>query len=355
MSISFLGKLTKSVEICVATIDTIAMKHAPPSEFALIERIRQKLGPDRADVRVGIGDDAAVVDGSALPLLLCSDAMVEGTHFRLEWSAPEALGHKALASCLSDIAAMNGEPLYALVSLALRPDLPKNFTERLYSGLSELAKRFDTQVVGGDLAASRQEVFIDVMLVGKTANPVTRAGARSGDLLLVSGHPGSAAAGLYILQSGRARDALTAPLLDAQLRPLPRFDVIRQLNIPGLMTAMIDISDGLASETHHLARQSNCGFVIDMSALPIHPAARQLAAAAGLNPYDWAWSGGEDYELLICVDRNLWHEHLRAHPETGALVTVIGEAVHRDHGVMVREKPDLPARPLTDTGWVHFK
>ncbi len=323
-----------------------------PNEFALTERIRRATARPVARVRVGIGDDAAVCESPQAPLLLCSDAMVEGTHFRLDWCRPEDLGHKALAACLSDIAAMRGRPLYALVSLALRPDLPADFIDRFYMGLETLAARLDVAVVGGDLARADHQVFVDIALAGAADAPATRSGARPGDLLLVSGTLGSARAGLVALEGAERNPP--AELLDAHLRPEPRFDVARALDAPGLVTAMIDVSDGLAADVRRLARASACGFIIEETAIPIATAARDFASARGIDPLDWAWSGGEDYQLLVAVDPDAWSEQAAARPELKRLLTPVGRATAAEAGVQ-RVKSDGTREDAPDSGWDHFR
>ncbi|MCM2281051.1 MAG: thiamine-phosphate kinase [Bdellovibrionaceae bacterium] len=321
-------------------------------EFQWISRIRQAVASSNPHVHVGIGDDAAVCESPSAPLLLCSDAMVEGVHFRLDWSTPEDVGHKALASTLSDIAAMNGQPLYALVSLALRPGLDESFLDPFYAGLLALAKRHHVQLVGGDLVRSRTETFVDVTVIGHATHPVTRAGARPGDLLLVSGPVGASRAGLFALEHG-LREA-DSDLLRAHHRPEPRFDLLAGLSAPGLLTAMIDISDGLASELHHLSRASQCGFEVIESRLPLHPGATALATQHAADAYDWAWSGGEDYQLLMTVDPSIWSHELEQRPELGVQLTEIGRATPAATGLTVHRR-DGRATPLPDSGWNHFR
>ncbi len=339
------------------------------NEFAFIEQIKKIVAPSgkpaSLQVQTGIGDDAAVVTAPNLPLLFCSDAMVENTHFSLDWSQPEEIGHKALASCLSDIAAMNGQPLYALVSLALRPGLADEFVERFYSGLQALAERTNTIVVGGDTVASQTELFIDVSLIGCSPRPITRSGAKVGDLVAVTGILGSAHGALTALQAGNARNEIPRVLLDALLKPNPRFDVLTELSEPGLVTSLIDISDGLASELHHLARASACGFLINEYNLPIDPATRILANRLNECATTWAWSGGEDYQLLMTLDRTIWENH-RPHLPIPP-VTIIGEVRPQTEGLLRRRQPPSKKtaantssdnssgdfEPFPNTGWKH--
>lgn len=321
-------------------------------EFGLVEKIRRATEKPAARVLLGIGDDAAICESPQTPLLLCSDAMVEGTHFRLDWSAPEDIGHKALASCLSDIAAMRGRPLYALVSLSLKPGLDANFVEGFYRGLAALGDRHDVAVVGGDLVRSTVEVFVDVMLVGTSERPATRSGARPGDLLFVSGTLGASRAGLVALENGVGR---TVPaLLAAHLRPEPRFDVAQALGAPGLVTAMIDISDGLASELRHLTSASKCGALVYEAAIPISEQTRSFALARGHDPLEWAWAGGEDYQLLVAMDENIWIEEAAKRPGLKRFLTPIGRMTEAADG-LVRIGGDGSPQAVPDSGWNHFR
>jgi len=265
-------------------------------EFARIDMINARLGAPGPRVELGIGDDAAIVAPPKGKMLFCSDAMVEGVHFDLRTTNAQDLGHKVLAACLSDIAAMNGRPLYAVLSLALPAKLDDAFLEQFYEGAGGLARAVGADIVGGDLSSSPGGLFIDVALVGETTAPLTRAGAQPGDLVAVSGPLGASAAGLHVLRSGRPIAPGLAELVTKHRRPEPRFDRLPAL--AGLCTALIDISDGLSSELHHLARHSKVGFEIDESKLPVSAPTKAYAASVGLDPLAWVLNGGEDYELL---------------------------------------------------------
>ena len=319
------------------------MKSRPNGELTRIERLSSIIGAPSSRVFTGIGDDAAVTASAKNRLLLCTDAMVEGIHFDLSYCDPTELGHKSLAATLSDIAAMNGEALYALFSLAMPRTLGESFIEEFYRGAQALAHRFGVDIVGGDLTASRQDLFIDVTGVGNTAHPITRAGAKPGDTVVVSGFPGTSAAGLYSLRK-RGREKTPAALIQAHLLPLPRFDLL-----PGLSAAchsLIDVSDGLSSELHHLARLSKVGFEIRSSALPFHEEVLKISPPA--QALEWALSGGEDYELLATLDS----EWVKIHgPPKG--FTVIGQVVEPEKGLML-VSDNGEARPLVASGFDHF-
>jgi thiamine-monophosphate kinase len=312
-------------------------------EFARIDRLSKIIGSPSDRVLIGIGDDTAVTRPPQNKLLLCTDAMVEGVHFDLTFCTPEELGHKSLAAAMSDIAAMNGEPLYALFSLALPPSLADLFLDEFYKGARSLAGHIGIDIVGGDLTASRHDLFIDVTGIGHAANPVTRSGAKPGDAVLVSGFPGASAAGLYSLKKV-GRDKTPAALLKAHLLPMPRFDLLKPLSTA--CTSLIDISDGLSSELHHLAKASHVGFEIHSENFPIHEDIVKTANSDQAT--QWALLGGEDYELLATVD----HAWIETHGVPKGF-TVIGRVVEPEKGLSLWRKNGL-SQPLVASGFDHF-
>jgi thiamine-monophosphate kinase len=278
-------------------------------ERGLIERVRRRPAARRPDrppgpgVLLGIGDDAAAVttDGRTV-LLLTTDALVEGVHFRRETAAFRDVGAKALAVNLSDIAAMGGEPRYALLALALPAETPLADVEALYEGLDEMAGRHGVELVGGDTCASPDRIFLSVTVVGTVAGaPLSRRGARPGDAILVTGSLGAAAAGLAVLDRPTLAvgAAEAGAVRDAHRRPVPRVAEGQRIRASGTATAMIDLSDGLATDLGHIAAESGVAAVVELAAVPIAAATRAVAAAAGVPPERWALSGGEDYELLF--------------------------------------------------------
>lgn len=317
-------------------------------EFSLIESIHQVLGSPSKRVLTGIGDDAAILEATERPLLFCSDVMAEGVHFDLKYTSPYDLGYKALASCLSDIAAMNGTPLYALLSLALPKNLANDFLEQFYRGVKAIANWSQVDIVGGDLTSSRGGIFIDVSCVGEAAHPKRRSGARVGDWIAVSGHLGASAAGLFALQQSQPGYEM---LKKCHLNPLPRFDRLPALNTPiGLCTALIDISDGLSSELHHIAQSSGVGFEIEASRLPYHPEAITLAHSLDQELLPWALSGGEDYELLATLNSQI----IRSPDQAPAGFTIIGRITSADHGhILIGTNGNRSS--LTASGFNHFR
>jgi thiamine-monophosphate kinase len=308
-------------------------------EFGLIDRLIHILGD--GDLEVGIGDDTAVIDRPGAEQLLATvDMLVEGVHFTLDGLHPFALGRRALAVNLSDIAAMGGNPLFALVSLALPPDRPARLIVDLYRGLRHEAAAFHTSIVGGNLAGTAGPLVIDLALVGEVARgrAVLRSGAREGDILAVTGVLGAAAAERL---SGR----------QASWVPQPRLRAGKALADAGLAHAMIDLSDGLGGDVHHLAQASGVGAVIEEDALPIAIGARRLAEDNNLDPYELALYGGEDYELLIAMSEDAVE---RARSLLGPVpLTIVGTVLAAGQGITV-EHVGGTRDPLEARGWAHF-
>jgi thiamine-monophosphate kinase len=270
-------------------------------EFELIASLATRLDP--AADGLGIGDDAAVWSPTPGALVVATtDMLVEGVHFRLDWTSPRDLGWKALAVNLSDLAAMGAAPGRALISVALLPGQTALVGE-MYEGLSELARLTGTRVVGGDTVRTSGPLVVNVALIGE-AEPgrlLRRDGALPGDLLALTGAVGASAAGLALLLDGD-RDRLSrpeaAPLLAAHHRPSPRLAAGRTLAALGLRCA-IDVSDGVASEASHLARASGVAIRLDADRLPL--AAGAVALFGDAKARDLALLGGEDYQLLFTV------------------------------------------------------
>jgi len=280
-------------------------------EFELLDRIRARLPQPGPRVLLGSGDDAAItVPGGATATSV--DALVDGVHFRREWSSPAQIGAKALAVALSDLAAMGAEPGEAYVVLGVPPDLDEDSCLELLDGISGLAGETGATLAGGDVTRA-PTLTLAVTVVGHARHEsdfVTRAGARPGDALAVTGELGGGAAGLLLLEANeRARSSLVSHkatsddrvgLVARQLEPRPRLKVGQALAQAGA-TAMIDLSDGLGGDAGHLASASGVGLRIDAASLPIQAGIAEIAAATGHDPFELATSGGEDYELLAAL------------------------------------------------------
>lgn len=274
-------------------------------EFELLAKLRERLPAAGPRVRLGSGDDAAVtVPGGATATSV--DAIVEGVHFRRGEVALETIGRKALATALSDLAAMGAEAGEAYVVLGAPPDLAEEDFQALLDGLLELAAETGTTVAGGDLTRA-PALTLAMTVVGhaeEAGNLVTRAGARPGDLLVLTGEIGGAAAGRLLLDDPALAPSVAKStaerLLARQLDPKPRLRSGRALARAGAR-AMIDLSDGLAGDAAHVSGASGTNLRIDAGALPLAKGVAEIAAAASRDPLELAVSGGEDYELLAAL------------------------------------------------------
>jgi thiamine-monophosphate kinase len=283
-------------------------------EFELLARIRERLPANGPRIHLGSGDDAAItVPGGATATSV--DALVDGVHFRRSLASPAQIGHKALATALSDLAAMGAEAGEAYVALGVPPDLNEDGCIGLLDGLLALAAAAGTSIAGGDVTRAG-ELFLTITVVGHAPGPdafVHRSGAQPGDALVLTGEIGGAAAGLELLEA--ADCALDPPIAwssaqsasnweDAlrarQLEPTPRLGAGQALAGAGA-TAMIDLSDGLGGDAAHLAQSSGTGLRIDAAALPLADGVAEVAAAFGRDPFALAVNGGEDYELLASI------------------------------------------------------
>ena len=308
-------------------------------EFELLARVRERLPAPGPRVRLGMGDDAAVtVPGGATATSV--DAIVEGVHFRREHCSAGQIGRKALATALSDLAAMGAEPGEAYVVLGAAPGMGEEECLELIDGAAALAAETGTTLAGGDVTRA-PALTVAVTVVGHAAGPerfVTRAGARPGDALVLTGEIGGAAAGLLLLERAELADAVTPETAERlrarQTEPRPLLDAGRALAAAGA-TAMIDLSDGIGGDARRLAEESGAGLRIDASALPLANGVAEIAAAAGRNPLQLATSGGEDYELLATVPPRRLGEAVSAASEAGATLAQVGEVVAGE-GVEIR-------------------
>lgn len=314
-------------------------------EFELLDRIRARLPRPGPRVLLGSGDDAAVtVPGGATATSV--DALVDGIHFRREWSTPAQIGAKALAVALSDLAAMGAEPGEAYVVLGIPTDLDEDGCLGLLDGIARVAEETSTTLAGGDLTRA-PVLTLAMTVVGHAkgaAALVTRSGARPGDALVVTGELGGAAVGLLLLDGpadlrsrfeshSAANLDRTRSLLRRQLEPRPRLEAGRRLAAAGA-TAMIDLSDGLGGDAGHIAAASRVGLRIEADALPRAPGLAELAAAAGRDPLELATSGGEDYELLAALPEERYADAVIALEKHGRL-TRIGTVIAGE-GVEIR-------------------
>lgn len=322
------------------------------SEWEIIEFLRQRAGRG-GGVRVGIGDDAAVLVGDKRQdWVVTTDLMIEDVHFLRQRQPPRAVGHKAMARSLSDIAAMGAVPRYALIALAVPPELESRWVKEFFAGALALARRYRVSLAGGDLSRSGR-IIADVQVLGtvEKSKARLRRGARPGDAIFVSGELGGARLGLALL---RARLPLENSTLRRAVRahfyPEPRLPLARALRrYP--VHAMIDVSDGLSTDLHHLCAASRVGARLEALRIPTPRILPRAVERLGVVPLELALHGGEDYELLFTLP-----------PAAAARLPVrlAGVALHRI-GTIVRGHMivlvDAEGRkkPLPPRGWDHFR
>jgi len=330
-------------------------------EFGLIDHLTRQFPVLNESTKLGIGDDAAVIDNQGLQTVVSTDMLVEGIHFDLMYSPLKHLGYKAVVVNLSDIYAMNATPKQITVCLALSNRFSVEELEELYAGIYLACERYGVDLVGGDTTSSNKGLIISVTAIGQAATDklVYRSGAKVGDIICITGDVGASYLGLQMLEREKQVYLSTpdvkpdleieAYCVGRQLKPEARGDMIRQFAKEGLVpTAMIDISDGVASELFHICRASGVGAYIEEGGVPIHPDAQMLALRFKLDPITTALSGGEDYELLFTVKPEDL-EKVKYMPD----IYIAGEITSAADGVKLHTKGGN-IHPLQAQGWVHF-
>lgn len=331
-------------------------------EFGLIKHLTENFSFDNSSTEIAIGDDCAVIDPQNQKVVVTTDTLTEGVHFNLGYVPLKHLGYKAVVSNLSDIAAMNATPTQILVALAVSNRFPVEALEEIYAGIQMACKHYKVDLVGGDTTSSTSGLVITITAIGleQSENLVLRKGAKENDLLVVTGDLGGAYLGLQILE--REHSVFLANpdmqpemegfdyILERQLKPEARTDIkkiLADLNIKP--TSMIDVSDGLSSETLHLSDQSKVGFHIYEEKIPMDSLTISTAEELNLNPVMCALSGGEDYELLFTISPNDF-EKLKNQPD----FTVIGHAVNLDQGNFLVARGSNELIALNAQGWDAF-
>jgi thiamine-monophosphate kinase len=325
-------------------------------EFGVIARVTAQAGTARA-AEVGPGDDAAVVRTSDSRVVATTDVLVEGRHFRRDWSSAEDVGHKAAAANLADVAAMGGTTTALLVGLACPPDTPTAWLEGVAAGLAEECAPLGAAVVGGDMvtaAADSTAVVLSVTALGDLGgrSPVLRSGARAGDVVALAGRLGWSAAGLAVLRRGFSSPVA---VVSAHRRPTPPYAAGPAAAERGA-TAMCDVSDGLLADLGHIAVASRVAVDLDRAAVvraclePVGPL-QQVGAALGVDPLAWVLTGGEDHALVATFPS--WVEL----PAGWAAIGTVRRA-GKNPGVLVNGEPaDEAARAVgaEGVGHVHFR
>lgn len=271
------------------------------SEFEFIKNLRQKFLLNK------IGDDCAVLPkDSRRDLVITTDLLIEEIDFRLEWSKPEFIGHKSLAVSLSDVAAMGAKPVWSMVSIGVPEKIWKtDFVDGFYKGYLSLAKKFNVELVGGDISKTPDKIIIDSIAAGevKKGKAVLRSGAKVGDSIFVSGKLGGASIGLKLLQNGEKFDNSNHKnLLLRQLKPMPQTEIGQILNDKKLANSMIDLSDGLSSDLRHLCLESRVGAKILGNKIPFESEISNFRFQID-EKLELALNGGEDFELLFTANR----------------------------------------------------
>jgi thiamine-monophosphate kinase len=326
------------------------------SEWDLIKALSREFGPAPPGVILGIGDDCAAIEIPGPEYLLWTvDTLVEGVHFDLAYTSLSQLGWKSLAVNLSDIAAMGGDPGPALLSLGWPPDRDRSLALEFAAGLAQAAREYGVAVIGGDTVASPEGLIVTVTLTGRVpaAQMLRRAGARVGDLIFVTGPLGEAASGLEILRRGldlppNLKDALT----EAQLRPHPHLRAGRLLAQEGLATALIDTSDGIATDLYHICRAGGVGARIPAAAVPVSPRVRAAAPHLSRDPLDLALTGGEDYLLLFTCPPSLAGRLPTAFSRAGLAAPLpLGRIVSGDRVILETSEGE---EDISGQGYDHF-
>ena len=331
-------------------------------EFGLIKHLTENFKINHESSIKGIGDDAAVLSFEDKQVLVSTDLLLEGIHFDLAYVPLMHLGYKAVQVNLSDIYAMNGVATQITVSLGLSSKFPLEAVEELYKGIALACDKFNIDVIGGDTSSSKQGLVISITSIGfaEKKDICYRNGAKDGDLLCVSGDLGGAYVGLQILEREKLiflENPNIQPdlegkeyIIERQLKPEGRRDIVDLLSQMELLpTAMIDISDGLASEILHICQQSEVGCTIYEDKLPIDPMTYETARELGLDPTVCALNGGEDYELLFTI-KQADYEKLKHDVD----ITVIGHMTDKNSGAKMISKSNV-VHELKAQGWNAFK
>ncbi|NNE26811.1 MAG: thiamine-phosphate kinase [Saprospiraceae bacterium] len=331
-------------------------------EFGLIDHLMEGFECKKESTVKGVGDDAAVIKAGDEYMVVSTDLLVEGIHFDLMYSPLKHLGYKAVVVNLSDIYAMNGRAEQITVSIALSSKFSVEALDELYAGIREACRIYNVDLVGGDTTSSPKGLTISVTAIGRVSpNDITyRSGAKKGDILCITGDLGAAYLGLQILEREKQL-YMSNPgiqpdlenqkyLLERQLKPEAQKHSVEFFKKNGLKpTAMIDISDGLASDLMHICKASGVGAYVEEGKIPIKDEAQLMAIKFKLDPVTTALNGGEDYELLFTVDEKDL-EKIRFMPG----VYIIGEITDEEEGLKLHTTGGN-IHPLKAQGWKHFE
>ncbi len=330
-------------------------------EFGLIERITKDFPQRHSETQLGVGDDAAVITCGQDSIVITTDLLVEGIHFDIMYTPLKHLGYKAVIVNLSDVYAMNAKPRQITVSLAFSSKYSVEAIDEIYAGIKKACELYNIDLVGGDTTSSPRGMTISVTAIGKAQKDkiVYRSGAKPGDIICVTGDLGAAFLGLQLLEREKQiylSDPQVQPdlenqkyIVERQLKPEARKDAVLFFEKAQLQpTAMIDISDGLASDLMHICKASGVGAFIEEGKVPIHDESQLMAIKFNLDPITAALHGGEDYELLFTISENDL-EKVRYMPD----VFIIGEITKESEGINLHTTGGN-IHPLQAQGFQHF-
>lgn len=331
------------------------------NERQIIEYFTALAGPADGRLLQGIGDDCAVVDKDGCRVwLLTMDTLIEGVHFDCAFHPPEKLGRKAVSVNVSDVGAMGGRPVFVLLSAGMPPGFDESWFRAFAQGLTAACREYGCWLIGGDTVASPQGLNFCLTVIGEAeANQVVRrSGARPGDDLWVSGPLGYAAAGLELLQRGLAPDeAVFAPFREKHLNPTARVELGCRLAESGLAHAMMDLSDGLATDLAHLCKRSGVGARLWVHDLPGVSALAEAAALVGADAERWAIGGGEDYELLFAAPVEARDQVRAIGAQCGLPLSLVGTVIAGEGVSLIRPRPDGGVEEIAVAyqGFDHFR
>ena len=331
-------------------------------EFKLIDTLTAKFALQHPSSIQGVGDDAAIIDAGEHYTLVTTDMLLEGIHFDLTYCPLQHLGYKAVVVNVSDIAAMNGTPAQITVSIAVSNRFSLEALQALYQGIALACEHYQVDLVGGDTASSATGLVISITALGKVAKEQVclRKGAQLHDIVCVTGDLGAAYIGLQVLtrekqvfEADPAMQPVLAPyqyMVQRQLKPAARTDIIQMMHKLQLVpTAMIDVSDGLASELFHISKSAGVGITIYEDKLPIDKRTYETAVSFNLDPIMCAVNGGEDYELLFTIKQQDLKK-VENHPD----IALIGYATAPTQGLnLVTQSGSVV--PLSAQGWQHYQ
>lgn len=324
-------------------------------ENALIELLGRQYGSrEDENLALGIGDDAALIRSGERFLIVTTDLLIENTHFRVDLIEPYLLGWKSVAVNISDIAAMGGTPTHTFISIGL-PDIEVAMVEGIYGGIRDICSIFASRISGGDTVGSGGGIVINITQLG-TVEPslaTKRSGARPGDVVITTGTLGDSRTGLDLLLEHGLDGArsINNSMVDRHLKPYPRVEQARAAVATGKVSAMMDISDGLATDLPRLCKASGTGAIIYADRLPISEDLAGYAAESGSDAHRLAASGGEDYELLITCANTDFEEVSAAIRNTGVSACIIGEITSRTEIGYVNPGGKVESLPAA---WQHF-